>query len=163
LEALFKSCGGADWTIKGGWMTEAELGGWYGVTVDEEGRVVELNLDWNNLAGALPSEIQQLSALSILDLSHNQLNGPIPAELGQLEALTGLFLNDNQLSEAIPAELALPALDFLRLQINQLSGQEAFRSQMQEHNPECDLLLVHEDYSDEEGDSGEEESEGGSE
>ena len=37
LESLFKSCGGADWERKGGWMTEAELGEWEGVEVDGEG------------------------------------------------------------------------------------------------------------------------------
>ena len=69
LEALYKSCGGADWERKGGWMTEAALGEWYGVTLDEEGRVVGLDLGYNNLAGPLPSELQQLSALQELRLS----------------------------------------------------------------------------------------------
>jgi Leucine-rich repeat (LRR) protein len=129
-------------------MTEAGLGEWQGVTVDAEGRVVTLFLNSNNLAGALPSEIQQLSALTVLYLSHNKLTGPIPAELGQLGALTGLYLDGNQLSDSIPAELArLPALASLYLHGNQLSGQEAFRSQMEEHNPECQLLLVPEDFS----------------
>jgi hypothetical protein len=123
LEALFKSCGGAGWRRKGGWMTEAALGEWDGVTVDAEGRVVKLSLGGNNLAGALPKEIQQLSALKMLWLHRNQLTGPIPAELGQLPALEFLYLNDQ------------PALED-----NQLSGREAFRSQMQEHNPECNLV-----------------------
>jgi hypothetical protein len=34
LEAVFKSCGGAGWKRKGGWMTDAGLGEWEGVTVD---------------------------------------------------------------------------------------------------------------------------------
>jgi hypothetical protein len=124
LEALFKSCGGADWRRKGGWMTEAELGEWHGVTLDAEGRVVELNLDWNNLAGALPSEIQQLSALTWLNLPRNKLTGAIPAELWQLGALESLYLDTNQLSSVIPAELAqLPALASLELHGNQLSGR----------------------------------------
>jgi Leucine-rich repeat (LRR) protein len=153
LEALFKSCGGADWKWKRGWMTEAALGEWEGVTVDAEGRVVTLDLFSNNLAGALPREIQQLSALTFLNLGANKLTGPIPAELGQLGALTSLYLFTNQLSEAIPAELArLPALVVLNLNGNQLSGQEAFRSQMEEHNPECDLVLVPEDEEQPEGD-----------
>ena len=53
LEALFKSCGGAGWHRKGGWMSEAELGEWRGVTLDMRGRVVELDLCWNNLAAAV--------------------------------------------------------------------------------------------------------------
>jgi hypothetical protein len=82
LEALFKSCGGADWHYKEGWMTNADLGDWYGVEVEEEGRVVVLDLQSNNMIGPLPSEIQQLSALGHIDLSGNALTGSIPAALG---------------------------------------------------------------------------------
>jgi hypothetical protein len=170
LEALFKSCGGAGWKHVSGWMTEVGLGDWHGVEVDAEGRVVLLTLNSNNLAGPLPSEILQLSALTKLNLASNKLTGPIPVEigqlvaltglvlysnqlsgaipagLGQLEALRGLDLDNNKLSGAIPAELAqLPALNSLCLSGNQLSGQEAFRSHMREHNPECELVLVPED------------------
>ena len=165
LEALFKSCGGAGWERKGGWMTDAGLGEWDGVTVDAEGRVTELNLDSNNLAGPLPSELQQLSALKELCLNDNKLTGPVPAELGQLGALTHLclhtnqlsgpipaelgqlgalkqlYLHDNQLSGPIPAELRqLGALTHLYLHGNpQLSGQEALRLHLQEHNPGCNF------------------------
>ena len=123
LESFFKSTGGVDWYEKEDWMTDAELGDWYGVTVDEEGRVTKLMLGNNGLAGPLPSDIQQLSALEVLELGSNALTGPIPAELGQLGALTGLFLDDNELSGPIPAELVqLRALTGLWLNGNQLSG-----------------------------------------
>jgi Leucine-rich repeat (LRR) protein len=123
LEALFKSTGGANWTNKTGWMTDAELGDWHGVEVDEEGRVTELDLEENGLAGPLPSDMQQLSALQNLFLNENQLTGPIPAELGQLGALVGLALSTNQLSGPIPPELGqLGALQVLGLNGNQLSG-----------------------------------------
>jgi hypothetical protein len=195
LEAVFKIYGGAHWTRKkGGWMTEAALGEWQAVTVDVEGRVVWLRLIDSNLAGALPREILQLSALTVLNLGNNKLTGTIPVELGQLGALTALYWDTNQLSGRIPAELgqlgaltklslsnnqfagAIPAelgqlgalmilalcnnqlsevipavlawlraLEGLYLSSNQLSGQEAFRSHMQEHNPECELELVPED------------------
>ena len=192
LEALFKSCGGAGWTNQGGWMTDAALGGWFGVTVNAEGRVIELGLSCNNLAGPLPPEIQQLSALqrlylfknrltgpvlavlgqlgalteldlgmnqligsipvelgqlgalNWLNLCFNQLSGPIPAELGQLVELTYLALDTNRLTGAtIPAELGLlRALTFLSLHTNaSLSGEEAFRSHMREHIPECEVEL----------------------
>jgi hypothetical protein len=162
LEAVFKSCGGAGWKKKGGWMTDAELGEWEGVKVDAEGRVTELRLYMNNLAGPLPSEIQQLSALQALRLGANKLTGPIPAELGQLGALTILSLHENQLSGPIPKELGqlgeltglslhvnqltgpipvelgqLGKLEHLNLENNQLSGQEALRLHMRECNPAC--------------------------
>jgi hypothetical protein len=48
---------------------------------------------------------------------------------------------------AVEAALAqLPALAQLNQYNNQLSGQGAFRSQMEEHNPKCLLLFVSEDY-----------------
>jgi hypothetical protein len=115
LEALFASCGGAGWERKGGWMTDAGLGEWHGVTVDAEGRVIELDLYNNKLAGPLPSALQQLSALKKLFLYGNKLTGPVPAELGQLGALKYLNLLGNP----------------------QLSGQEALRLHLQEHNPGC--------------------------
>ena len=89
LEVVFKSCGGVDWVSKGGWMTDIDLGKWCGVTVNAEGRVIELELTHNNLAGPLPSELRQLSALKGLDLNSNTLTGPVPAELGQLEPIDG--------------------------------------------------------------------------
>ena len=191
LEAFFKSTGGAEWTEKEGWMTDAELGDWHGVTVDKEGRVTELVLEDNGLAGPLPSDMQQLSALQTLNLYNNALTGPIPAELGQLGALTGLGLDQNALSGPVPAELGqlgalkglfldynqlsgpiptelrqlaalkclslssnelsgpipaelgqLAALEQLNLKSNQqLTGQEALRGYMEEHNPDCDLVL----------------------
>jgi hypothetical protein len=54
-----------------------------------------------------------------------------------------LHLNDNQLSGAIPAELGqLAALQFLDLVSNQqLTGQEALRGYVAEHNPGCVLEL----------------------
>jgi hypothetical protein len=142
LEALYKSCGGADWTRKDGWMTDAGLGEWYGVTVDAEGRVIRLTLSYNNLAGPLPSELQQLEALKELRLFDNKLTGPVPAELGQLGVLTTLWLQRNQLSGPIPAELGqLGALTNLYLQDNpQLSGQAALLLHLQEHNPGCHCM-----------------------
>jgi hypothetical protein len=134
LESFFKSCGGADWERKGGWMTEAELGEWEGVTVDAEGRVIELDLQSNGLVGSIPTDIQQLSALRRLclannepdndELRQNELTGPIPAELGRLTALVKLDLYHNKLSGAIPAALGqLGALEYLLLGKNELSGR----------------------------------------
>ena len=114
LESFFKSCGGAGWERKGGWMTEAELGEWEGVEVDEEGRAIKLHLMDNGVVGCIPSDIQQLSALRELDLGNNpdedevcknELTGPIPAELWRLTALVTLDLYNNKLTGPIPAAL----------------------------------------------------------
>jgi hypothetical protein len=169
LEALFRSCGGANWNRKGGWMTDADIGSWDGVSVNAEGRVTHLHLISNNMAGPLPSEIQQLSATRCLWLNRNQLTGPIPAELGKLGALKALYLHTNQLTGSVPAELGrLPALTELVLHNNQLSGpiplelgkdlkqlvlynnwlsgQEEFANYMSMHNPYCHVDLVDWDW-----------------
>ena len=141
LVALFKSCGGEDWKHNDGWMTDADLGEWWGVTVDAEGRVIRLDLTRNNLAGPLPRELQQLSALKRLYLQNNKLTGRIPAQLGHLEALTQLRLHSNELNGPIPDQLRqLGALRGLCLQDNQLSDSEAFRfcASMEAHIPGLD-------------------------
>ena len=102
--------------------------------------MIKLNLFSNNLAGPLPSELGQLSALQGLYLFNNKLTGPIPAELGQLQALA--WLKDPAVGAHIPAQLRqLEALRSLYLhtnpRTNQLSGQEALSPHLQEHNPEC--------------------------
>ena len=52
LIALFRSTGGAGWTNRDNWDTDAELATWYGVAaVNEQGRVVELQLEHNHLQG----------------------------------------------------------------------------------------------------------------
>jgi hypothetical protein len=123
VEALFKSCAGADWRAKEGWMTDADLGEWVNVTVDLEGRVIRIVQDYNILAGPLPTGLQQLSALQMLFLSGNQLTGPIPAELGQLVALTVLNLSSNKLAGPLPVELGgMCTLTQLYLHTNQLTG-----------------------------------------
>jgi hypothetical protein len=130
LVALFKSTGGNGWGGKVGWE-ELEgdeafgLEGLHGVDeIDAEGRVVQLALHDNRLAGPVPGiEVMQLSGLQVLSLAGNGLCGSIPPELGQLRALVELYLHTNQLSGAIPAELGkLGALVGLELNGNQLSG-----------------------------------------
>ncbi|MDE2781326.1 MAG: Ig-like domain-containing protein [Gemmatimonadota bacterium] len=56
LEVLYEATGGADWTHRDGWLTEAPLGDWHGVKADGEGRVLELALYGNNLRGRIPPE-----------------------------------------------------------------------------------------------------------
>ena len=51
LEALFKATGENTWYNNSGWMTSAPLGEWNGVKANGAGRVIELNLNWNNLTG----------------------------------------------------------------------------------------------------------------
>eukprot|EP00937_MAST-01D_sp_MAST-1D-sp2_P001662 g1662.t1 len=84
-----------------------------------------LQLDKNRLAGALPTELGRLRALRSLMLADNELGGDIPGEaLAQCAALTEIDLSWNRFEGAVPAELArLPALQELYLDHNHLAGQ----------------------------------------
>lgn len=51
LRALFHSTNGANWKRKDNWNTDEELSAWYGVEVNDEGRVVKIHLMENGLHG----------------------------------------------------------------------------------------------------------------
>ena len=123
LEMLHDATGGRDWIDSRNWLTDAPLAEWRGVEVDDQGRVVELRLWDNGLAGRLPPEFGELAHLEYLRLSDNGLTGAIPPELSGLSALTYLALDGNGLSGPIPPELGgLPALEELWVENNDLSG-----------------------------------------
>ena len=123
LEMLHDATGGRDWIDSRNWLTDAPLGEWRGVEVDDEGRVVELRLWDNGLAGRLPPELGELVNLEYLRLSDNGLTGSIPLELGGLSSLAHLALDGNAVSGPLPPELGgLPALEELRVENNDLSG-----------------------------------------
>ncbi len=123
LVALFNATDGPNWRDGAGWLTDAPIGEWYGVTTDGVGRVTFLTLADNQLAGEIPSELGRLVNLEELDLADNRLTGTIPLELGSLVNLEGLDLSDNQLTGTIPLELgSLVNLEGLDLSGNQLTG-----------------------------------------
>ena len=123
LIAVYHAAGGANWALSSNWLTEEPIGTWHGVTADESGSVIELNLNRNFLYGSIPAELGSLTNLKTLRMAANSLVGSIPVELGNLTALTNLDLQDNILSGSIPAELGkLSNLAWLELSENQLSG-----------------------------------------
>ncbi len=83
LEAFYTAAGGPDWSNNTNWLSDAPLGEWYGVAVDERGRVAELELEANGLSGELASEMGNLADLTTLRLSENELTGYHPGYAGQ--------------------------------------------------------------------------------
>ena len=123
LIALYNSTGGSGWTNNDDWDSAQGLSTWFGVIVNGNGRVTELDLADNNLRGTLPAKLATLTELASLDLSGNQLSGAIPSELGDISELTSLDLSGNQLSGAIPSELGrLTRVSSLDLSGNRLNG-----------------------------------------
>lgn len=147
LVAFYKATGGENWKNRTNWCSEKPLKDWFGVTVDNDGRVSGLDLsknqltgsipaelalltnlkglwlDKNQLTGSIPVELALLANMGAISLSENQLTGTIPAKLGQLTTLEGLWLNGNQFTGSIPIELALSTkMTSLNLSNNQLTG-----------------------------------------
>ena len=82
-----------------------------------------LDLGGNKLT-ALPPEIGNLTALTLLDLGGNKLTA-LPPEIGNLTGLTELRLPDNELSSLPPEIGNLTALIALSLHNNELSSLPA--------------------------------------
>eukprot|EP00850_Spirogloea_muscicola_P003976 SM000016S01964 [mRNA] locus=s16:925125:939965:- [translate_table: standard] len=129
--------------------TEASCA-WSGVTCDDQGSVIRINLEntgyrylgnmpaslgslaslqqltlpFIGLFGPIPSELGNLTNLQILDLGWNDFTGEIPASLGNLKELTTLSLAyEGPLQGPIPTTLgSLPLLSNLDLSRNWLSG-----------------------------------------
>ncbi len=94
LLKLYEAMGGADWTHKENWGTDAPLGSWEGVFVDGPGAVRMLLLRENGLTGAIPPELAGLETLNVLYLPGNSITGPIPEELGHLPRINVLVVSD---------------------------------------------------------------------
>ena len=124
LAALYIATDGPNWNDNTNWLSDAPLRNWHGVTIGADSRVTYLILPQNQLSGAIPPELGNLSSLVLLDLQYNQLRGEMPPELGNLSSLRVLALSDNRLSGEIPPELGnLAALGVLNLGGNELSGK----------------------------------------
>lgn len=108
LVAFFNSAGGRFWRSSENWGQETDpcWDSWYGVTCDEHGHVIHLELVDNGLGGMLPEGgLSDLTFLLKLDLSssqpdyhgyvnrwRNQIQGPIPS------LATCIFLQELEIS-----------------------------------------------------------------
>lgn len=58
----------------------------------------------NNISGRIPDELASLPDLAVIDLSHNSFTGPIPPKFGHSSSLQLLNVSFNYISGSIPSE-----------------------------------------------------------
>ena len=111
LKVLYQATNGGAWTNKT-WRIGSNAvtsTGWPGVTFDEEGHVLAIELQNNNLRGNLPTEGMEMKSLRTLNLSGNSLNGDVTAFCKLLPALETLNLGYNlftELTGVLPAHIS---------------------------------------------------------
>ncbi|KFK44514.1 hypothetical protein AALP_AA1G266600 [Arabis alpina] len=76
-----------------GW-TEADPCLWKGCKCDTSKRVVRIQLGNSSISGTLPSDIQNLSSLTVFEVMNNKLTGKIPS-LSGLSSLQRVNVHDN--------------------------------------------------------------------
>lgn len=127
LVDFYHAMDGPNWEYSFGttqqWDLNQTVSTWYGITLNNEGCVTEINL-WNyNLTGELPSFLGDFTALTRLNLRSNNISGNIPTQISNLEELKRLDLSSNDISGAIPDEIGqLTELERLELVSNDLTG-----------------------------------------
>ncbi|CAN0885879.1 Leucine-rich repeat receptor protein kinase EMS1 [Linum grandiflorum] len=78
----------------------------------------------NQLSGGVPSSLENLKKLRVVDFSRNSLSGIIPDSIGNLPQLLKLDFSSNSFSGRIPESFVnLKSLEFLDLDNNNLEGQ----------------------------------------
>jgi hypothetical protein len=122
LVAFYNATDGPHWKDQRGWLESPSPCTWFGVRCSA-GHVTCIAINYNELRGNLPAELEDLPQLETLSLYYNRLSGAIPAEIGRLSNLQELILHNNQLSGGIPPELGgLLRLRKLDLDGNELTG-----------------------------------------
>lgn len=110
LKAIYAATNGGAWTSKT-WRIGSNAvtsTGWPGVTFDEEGHVLAIDLQINNLTGTLPTAGMEMKSLRTLNLSGNSLSGDVAAFCKLLPALETLNLGNNLftvLTDVLPAHI----------------------------------------------------------
>ncbi|MFT6335966.1 MAG: Leucine-rich repeat (LRR) protein [Saprospiraceae bacterium] len=133
LIALYNSTNGAEWYIP--WDLTTPVRNWYGVTLNDDCCVAEIDMGFsselsalgeyhNNLVGELPDEMSNLSSLEVLSLSDNKISGDALSKIANLSELRNINIVGNQVSGAIPSEAgSFPKLELLYIYNNDITGE----------------------------------------
>ena len=104
---LYELAGGEDWNMRHPWdisTSAVDEQGWEGLTLDDEGHVIEIDLSEKGLKGTIPASLFSMPYLQVLDLSQNTLTGKMEelvTENASAVNLKKLDLSHNQFSGTI--------------------------------------------------------------
>lgn len=84
LIQLYKATDGKHWLRNNGWKSRQPLCEWEGITCNDQGEVVKIELAKNNLQGELPDIFHAFPSLQRLELRLNNLKGKLPKSLSCL-------------------------------------------------------------------------------
>jgi|GEM_PF-1960795 len=128
LLALYDATQGSGWTNTSGWQDGATGSNcqpcqWYGVSCDNLGNVIGLDLFNNNLIGTVPASMAELDKLRVLKLMNNTLSGTFPDIWTDMADMEFVDLSNNQFTGQMPASLAdMTKLQTLYIENNNLTG-----------------------------------------
>jgi len=128
VRSLYVSTNGRNWlnNINWNWMKGDPCSSqWHGITcstINSERRIVEIDLEHNNLDGTIPTDIRKLSELRTLNLRNNKLNGTLQHAVFQIHTLQYIDLSINSITGPLPIKLSMPNLTTLVLRMNRLTG-----------------------------------------
>ena len=120
MEAFYSATNGPTWINNTGWMKGDPCDDlWYGLYC-LSGRVLQINIAYNNLTGALPAKLAEADKLQVVRLYSNFLTGPIPPEILQMNSLQILDLDSNMITGPFPQSISMLNLTQLILYNNQI-------------------------------------------
>jgi Leucine-rich repeat (LRR) protein len=97
LVEIYNSTNGDLWKNNTGWNVTNTPCSWHGIQCNG-GYITRVYLQYNQLSGVIPPEIENLSHLEVLNIKNNALCGMIPVELMNLTQLWALSLDNNHLT-----------------------------------------------------------------
>lgn len=106
---------------KQGWDQNIEVCEWQGVTCDDSGAVVTVDLEGTDLLATIPPSLGQMTSLTHVYLGSNKLHGTVPEELASLPNLIQIDLSMNKLHGSIPT-MQSSRLEVMKFAHNQFSG-----------------------------------------
>lgn len=125
LEEIYNSTRGIEWYKSTNWCSDKPLNEWWGVTTNEQGRVVELDMAYNGVSGRLTQPLRKLTKLRKLNLNSQSYTTFYPD--GRVENRPGKNNSITDIDVSLNSEL-----QFLDLTSNKISAINVSKNKMLE-------------------------------